>query len=323
VLQHLVRAQQFTVPGLSDLFDMTDRMRSKFGNREGRKAMRDWLAGTLMHAIFYEASTRTRFSFESGAQHLGMSVVSTDNAAQFSSAVKGETLEDSIRIHAGYAPDVIVLRHSEDGAAERAAAVVDAHGFRCHVINAGDGRQQHPTQALLDAYTIDRRFGAIDGLTVVMGGDLANGRTVRSLAYLLGKYTDVRIIFVAPAQLAIGSDILEYLDRHNVRYDQVSDIVSVLPEADVVYWTRLQVERITDRGFAAEMRELQQRSFTIRGEHLRLLKPRAIIMHPFPRKGEIATEVDADPRAYYFAQAENGMYVRMALLFTLVRDVRI
>jgi len=320
-MQHLLRSQQFSVEGLTKLYDMADRMRVTFGRKPDRQGMRTFLAGTLMHAIFYEASTRTRFSFESGAQHLGMSVVSTDNAAQFSSAVKGETLEDSIRVHAGYAPDVIVLRHPEDGAAERAAAVVDASGHACHVINAGDGRGQHPTQALLDAYTIDRHYGRIEGLTVLMGGDLANGRTVRSLAYLLGKYSEMRIIFVSPPQLAVGADILEYLDRHGVRHDQVSDMESVLPEADVVYWTRLQVERIADRGFAHEMRELQRASFTIRARHLRLLKERTIILHPFPRKGEIATEVDADPRAYYFHQAENGMYVRMALLFSLIKEL--
>ena len=320
---HVTRAQQFTREGLTRLFDATDRMRAEFRDAERRKHMHQWLDGTLMHSIFYEASTRTKFSFESGAAHLGMRVVSTENAKVFSSAVKGETLEDSMRVHAGYFPDVIVLRHYEDDAAERAVAVIDAAGFPCHVINAGAGCEQHPTQALLDAYTIDGKFGRLDDLTIIMGGDLKNGRTVRSLSYLLGKYNNIRIIFVSPEQLRIRPDIIEYLIRHKVSYDQTDDVKSVLPEADVVYWTRLQDERIEDRAFAEEMRRVQVASFTIRMEHMKLMKPSAILIHPFPRKGEIAIEVNADPRAYYFRQSDGGLFVRMAVIHSLCKGTQI
>jgi len=320
--QHIIRAQQFTKQGLQRIFALADEMRATLESG-CRQKMREYLSGTLMHAIFYEASTRTRFSFESAAQHLGMNVVSTDNASQFSSAVKGETLEDSIRVHAGYRPDVIVLRHGDDNAAERAARIIDTYGYTTHLINAGAGRQQHPTQAVLDAYTIARAFTTLNGLTVVMGGDLKNGRTVRSLAYLLGKFEDVKILFVSPPELRVGSDILEYLERHAIQYEQSADMHEALERADVVYWTRLQLERITDLDLAFRMREEQVKRFTIKAEHLHLLKERAIIMHPLPRMTEISTEVDRDPRARYFEQAQNGMYIRMAILVSLVQRIEI
>lgn len=236
---------------------------------------------------------------------LGGRVITTENAAEFSSVSKGETLEDTIRILNGYA-DLIVIRHFEVGAAERAAAV-----SRVPVINAGDGAGQHPTQALLDLYTIQKELGTIDGLRIAMVGDLAQGRTVRSLAYLLGKFQDVKIYFAAPPLLRMKEDILDYLKERNVFWEEESDLEKFLPQVNVVYQTRIQKERFGDR--IADYEKCRG-LYVINRETLRLLRRDAIIMHPLPRIDEIAMEVDTDPRAAYFRQAQNGLYVRMALL---------
>jgi aspartate carbamoyltransferase catalytic subunit len=302
-LRHVVEAQQFDRATLLDLFDLTARMEPIA--RSGGCVQ---YPNSIMATLFYEPSTRTRFSFETAMHRLGGRVISTENAAEFSSVSKGETLEDTIRILNGYA-DVIVLRHYEVGAALRASRV-----SRVPIVNAGDGVGQHPTQALLDLYTIRKEIGHIDGLRIAMVGDLAQGRTVRSLAYLLGKFEDVRVWFVAPPPLAMKDDILTYLRQHGVRYTEESSLEAVLPLVDVVYQTRIQKERFGDR---ITDYERCRGLYVINQESLRLMSPDAIVMHPLPRVGEIAPEVDADPRAAYFRQAENGLYVRMTLL-TLV-----
>ena len=259
----------------------------------------------IMGALFYEPSTRTRFSFETAMHRLGGRVISTENAGEFSSAAKGETLEDTIQILNGYV-DVVVIRHYEVGAAKRAAAVSKAP-----IINAGDGAGQHPTQSLLDLYTIRKEIGKIDGLKIAMVGDLAQGRTVRSLTYLLSKYRDIKLYFVAPALLKMKEDILEHLREHQVWYTEETDLDKVLPEVDVVYQTRIQKERFGDR--IADYEKCRG-VYIINGQALRLMRPKAIVMHPLPRLDEISMEVDSDPRAAYFRQAQNGLYVRMALL---------
>ncbi|HEV2492931.1 MAG TPA: aspartate carbamoyltransferase [Terriglobia bacterium] len=304
-LHHVLEAQQFDLATLVELFEVTRRMEDVV--RGG--GILDYQK-RVMATLFYEPSTRTRFSFETAMHRLGGRVVSTENAAEFSSVAKGETLEDTIRILNGYS-DVIVLRHYEVGAAKRAAAV-----SRVPIINAGDGVGQHPTQALLDLYTILKEIGRIDGLKIAMVGDLAQGRTVRSLAYLLSKYRDVKIYFVAPALLKMKEDILSHLRERNVWFAEESELGKVLPEVDVVYQTRVQKERFGDR--LADY-ERCRGVYVINQATLRLMKPHAIIMHPLPRLDEISMEVDQDPRAAYFRQAQNGLYVRMALL-TMVLD---
>ena len=260
--------------------------------------------GFQLAALFFEPSTRTRLSFESAMLRLGGRTMGTDNAREFSSAAKGETLEDTIRIVAGYS-DVIVLRHYEEGAARRAAAISDVP-----VINAGDGKGQHPTQALLDVYTIRDELGRLDGVKVAMVGDLANGRTVRSLAYLLSKYRDVSVWFVAPPQVGMGQDIKDYLDTNGVRWYEEQDLEAVLPRVDVVYQTRIQKERFA----SIEEYEAVAGIYTIGPREMDLLAPSSILMHPLPRVGEINPSVDADPRAAYFRQARNGVQIRMAVL---------
>lgn len=304
-LHHVLEAQQFDLATLAELFKVTRRMEDVV--RGG--GILDYQR-RVMATLFYEPSTRTRFSFETAMHRLGGRVVSTENAAEFSSVAKGETLEDTIRILNGYS-DVIVLRHYEVGAAKRAAAV-----SQVPIINAGDGAGQHPTQALLDLYTILKEIGRIDGLKIAMVGDLAQGRTVRSLAYLLSKYRDVKIYFVAPPLLKMKEDILEHLRERQVWFAEESELGKVLPQVDVVYQTRVQKERFGDR--LADY-ERCRGVYVINPAALRLMKPHAIVMHPLPRLDEITMDVDQDPRAAYFRQAQNGLYVRMALL-TMVLD---
>lgn len=295
---HVLESEQFSRAALEVLFARAGELRAD------PALAADRLRGRLLAALFYEPSTRTRLSFEAAMQRLGGRVMGTDNAKEFSSAAKGETLEDTIRIVSGYA-DVIVLRHPEEGAAKRAAAVADVP-----VVNGGDGRGEHPTQALLDLFTIQEELHRIDGVRVAMVGDLANGRTVRSLAALLTRFQDVEIVFVAPAQVAIRADTKRYLDAHGVSWTETQDLRSVLPDVDVVYQTRIQKERFDDPAEYDSVRGV----YVIDPDTMSRLRPDAILMHPLPRVDEIDPAVDDDPRAAYFRQARNGMHIRMALL---------
>jgi aspartate carbamoyltransferase catalytic subunit len=301
-LRHVVESQQFTRSFLEDLLSRAEEIKAEPHRFSGR------LNGRVMAALFYEPSTRTRLSFEAAMLRLGGQTMGTDNAREFSSAAKGETLEDTIRIVSGYA-DVIVLRHYEEGAAKRAASVSSVP-----LINAGDGPGQHPTQALLDLYTIRDELGRIDGLNIAMVGDLANGRTVRSLTYLLSKFRQIKIWFVAPPQVAMRDDLKAHLDEHHIPWVENDDLDAVLPEVDVVYQTRIQKERFTDPAQYEALKGI----YRIDDHALALMRKYAIVMHPLPRVDEIAPEVDADPRAAYFRQARNGLHIRMALLDRLL-----
>ena len=301
-LRHVVESQQFSRSLLEELFARSEEMKREPHRFMGR------LAGQVMAALFYEPSTRTRLSFEAAMIRLGGQAMGTDNAREFSSAAKGETLEDSIRIVSGYA-DVIVLRHNQEGAARRAAAVSSVP-----VINAGDGTGQHPTQALLDLYTIKDELGRIDGVRVAMVGDLANGRTVRSLTYLLSKFKDIKVWFVAPPAVAMRKDLKEHLDEHRIPWVETEDLDAVLPEVDVVYMTRIQKERFSDPAAYEAVKGV----YRLDAGSLALMRKYAIVMHPLPRVDEISAEVDDDPRAAYFRQARNGLHIRMALLDRLL-----
>jgi aspartate carbamoyltransferase catalytic subunit len=300
-LTHVIESQQFTVPLLMELFDRT-RLMERIVARGGTQ---DY-AGKIMASLFYEPSTRTRFCFEAAMYRLGGRVLSTEHARVFSSAIESEQLEDTIRIISGYA-DVIVLRHTEEGGARRAAAVSGVP-----VVNAGDGRGgQHPTQALLDLYTIYRERHTLDGLTIAIVGDLDRGRTARSLAYLLSKFERVKIHFVSPPEVQMRQDILDHLDEHDTWYDLLNDVRAVAGEVDVIYQTRIRPERVTDRASLGRC--------AIDAHLLGMMKPDAMILHPLPRTVEIDKAVDADPRALYFKQTTNGLFIRMALL-TLLWD---
>jgi aspartate carbamoyltransferase catalytic subunit len=307
-LHHVVEAQDFNRGMLEELFESAHIM-----ERVVARGGSNLLAGRIMASLFYEESTRTRFSFETAMLRLGGSVISTENARQFSSVSKGETLEDTIRIMNAYA-DVIILRHYESGAARRAADI-----SRVPIINGGDGTGQHPTQAFLDLYTIQKELGHIDDLSIAVVGDLANGRTVRSLCYLLAKYRNVRIHMVAPEVVRMRDDIKAYLVRHDVWFREETDLRAIAPELDVVYQTRIQKERFGDR---TEDYLAARGVYIVDRELLQSLKARSIVMHPLPRIEEINVDVDSDTRAAYFRQAQNGLYIRMAILAAcLGRDV--
>ena len=306
-LSHVVEAQQFDRALMGQIFsiarEMEDVVQHYGSNILNRR---------VMASLFYEPSTRTRLSFESAMRRLGGEVITTESAQEFSSAAKGETLEDTIQIVAGYA-DVIVLRHFESGASKRAAAISPVP-----ILNAGDGPGQHPTQALLDMYTIERELGRVDGISVAMVGDLANGRTVRSLCYLLAKFSEPRIYFVSPPVVSMGGDIKEYLSRHGVQFEEKDDLLDVAENVDVIYQTRIQRERFGDR---IQDYERARGQYIIDKSVLDRMQEHAIVMHPLPRVDEIvACEVDGDPRAAYFRQAHNGLYVRMALLRMVLAD---
>jgi len=301
-LNGVIESQQFDQQTLNEIFRIAAEMETMRSS--------DQLKGRMMASLFYEPSTRTRLSFEAAMCRLGGSVISTENAQQFSSKAKGESLEDSIRVISGYC-DVIVLRYHKEGGASRAQKF-----SKVPVINAGDGKGQHPTQALLDLYTIIKAFGKISGLTIAMVGDLANGRTVRSLSYLLGKhYSDNKIIFVSPSQTRMGEDVKQYLTSCNISWEETDDLKNVAPSSDVIYQTRVQRERFQDVDPATYEKVIKEsEKFNINSDTLASMKKDSIIMHPLPRVTEISYAVDSDPRARYFEQAENGLYVRMALL---------
>ena len=297
--QHIIESQQFDPVLVHQLFSLADRLQKKVPQS---------LEGKIMATLFYEPSTRTRFSFESAMLKLGGNVISTENAREFSSAAKGESLEDTVRVVGSYA-DVIILRHHEEGAAKRAAAVSEVP-----IINAGDGAGQHPTQALLDLYTIWRYNKKIEKSRVVFVGDLKYGRTVRSLAYLLGKYPGVTISFVSPPELRVGNDIRAYLKRHRIEFSEPSSLEEAIADADVVYMTRIQKERFKNQ---KEHKKLEG-SYRLTREHADSMKKGAIIMHPLPRVNEISPDVDTSEKAAYFKQVRYGLFLRMAILESIL-----
>jgi aspartate carbamoyltransferase len=282
-MDHLLSVDQFSLEFLDEIFKSSKRM------KEGHFNPR-MLYGKLSTNLFYEPSSRTSSSFFSAMTRLGGSVIPI-NDVKYSSVSKGEDLEDTIRTMGCYS-DIIIMRHNIEGSAAIAAAVSEVP-----IINAGDGKGEHPTQALLDYFTIRDKFKTLDGLNIAFSGDLMYGRTVHSLVKLLRQY-DVTCTFIAPEPFQMPE---EYVRPGDVITDSLYDI----PNADVVYLTRVQKER-----HSAELD--YEYKFTV--EHLDLLKETSIIMHPLPRVGEISRKVDGDPRAYYFKQMQNGLYVRMALL---------
>ncbi|NOZ26800.1 MAG: aspartate carbamoyltransferase [Chloroflexi bacterium] len=294
----ILSVRQFNRENLKYIFRVAEEMRSmveRFGSA-------DLLQGKVLANLFYEPSTRTSSSFSAAMQRLGGRVIAI-NEVVYSSVSKGESLPDTVRTLECYA-DVIVLRHPEVGAAATAARYT-----RKPIINAGDGVGEHPTQALLDLFTIQEELGRIDGLKVAMVGDLKYGRTVHSLTRLLCLY-DVDLYFVSPDILAMPQEILQEVQEVGLDYMETQDIHDVIQDVDVLYVTRVQRERFTDLSQYEAVKDY----YIVDPELMALAKEEMIIMHPFPRVGEISYAVDSDPRAAYFRQMVNGMYIRMALL---------
>jgi aspartate carbamoyltransferase catalytic subunit len=297
-LKHFIESQQLDLDTIFSLFKTTDKLR-----KDGVKTP---LNKKILATLFYEPSTRTRLSFEAAMLKLGGGVISTENAKEFSSAIKGESLEDTVRVISKYS-DIIVIRHYEEGASKIAASVSPVP-----IINGGDGTGQHPTQALLDLYTIWKEIGKLDGITIVMVGDLKYGRTVKSLCYLLGKFQNIKIIFVAPKNLLITDDIKVYLKKHSISFEEQTELNKVLPKADVLYMTRIQRERMAEE----EYKNIKG-IYKITQDNLNLLKKSARILHPLPHVEEINIPIkieQKDKKIAYFRQAENGLYIRMALI---------
>ena len=294
----ILSVKQFTREDLEYIFAVAHEMRVMVE----RVGTFDLLKGKILANLFYEPSTRTSSSFTAAMERLGGSVIPI-NEVRYSSVAKGESLPDTVRTLECYA-DVIVLRHPEVG-----SAAIAAQAARKPVINAGDGIGEHPTQALLDAFTIREELGHIDGLTVTLLGDLKHGRTVHSLARLLSLYK-VRLNYVSPDILRMPPELIEELKAKGVEQTEYATLDPCLAETDVLYVTRVQKERFADDAVYESVKD----AYIIDKDVMKKAKARMIVMHPLPRVGEIDPAIDDDPRAAYFRQMEYGLYVRMALL---------
>lgn len=295
----ILSALQFTRSDVEGLFHVAEDLRRVYERGERLNIA----TGKIMFTAFFEPSTRTRLSFQFAMVKMGGAVIDL-GAEEVTSIVKGESPEDTLRTVDSYEPDLVVVRHKEPGFAAKAAQIC-----RAPVINAGDGYNEHPTQALLDVYTIWRIFGRVDGIKIGMIGDLKYGRTISSLSYTLSNFRDVEIYFISPAELKPREEILKVLDQRRVRYELYEKPEDVLEKLDVIYVTRLQRERMKPEDY-----EKLKGSYTITYDYLRRFKKIPIILHPLPRVWELTPDVDVLPQAMYFEQAKNGLYIRMALI---------
>jgi aspartate carbamoyltransferase catalytic subunit len=315
-LYHVMIAQQFDRPQMDDLGTLATLIRRIAKTEEGIKFLQGQLSHKRAMLYFSQPSSRTFLSFCAACQILGISIGEVRDTAT-SSEFKGESKEDSVRTFSSYF-DLIIMRSQMGGLAERMAWVLSNSERPIPIINAGSGKDQHPTQALLDIYTLQRSFedhGGIDGKTILFTGDLLRGRTVRSLVWLLTAYRNVKQIFTAPTDLQISDDILAMLDQQKITYQRTDDFKSLIPEADAIYMTRIQDEWDTQNTGHGNERDISKYSFT--GDDLKRLKKSAVILHPLPRRSEISTDVDNDPRAVYWRQMRNGMWIRTALIATI------
>lgn len=301
----ILTADQFTHADLDSIMKNAAKMKKIVLSRGST----DVLKGKIMTALFYEPSSRTFGSFIASMQRLGGGFVPLQGVA-YSSVIKGETLADTVRTFESYS-DVIVIRHAEVGSAKVAAEFSEKP-----VINAGDGVGEHPTQSLLDLYTIIDHFDTVQGLTITMVGDLLNGRTIHSLAKLLSQYKRVTLNLIAPDLLRLPQSLLDVLKERKVHITEGDKLDEVLGSTDVLYVTRVQKERFTD----LDIYEKLKHRYVITKDTANKMKKSAIIMHPLPRVGEISLEVDLDHRSVYLReQMRNGMYIRMALLSLLLK----
>ncbi len=292
-----------------DLISITDYSREeyleimKLAAEYEANPNQDRLKGKVVASLFFEPSTRTRLSFEAAISRLGGRIVGIADP-ESSSAVKGETLHDTIRMVSNYA-DLIVMRHPLEGAARYAAEVSPVP-----VINAGDGANQHPTQTLLDLYSILKTQGTLDNINIFMVGDLKYGRTVHSLLMALSEFENPIFNFIAPPELQIPEEYKMHLREKGIRYFEHREFTEIISEADIIYMTRVQKERFSDPIEYEQVKNV----YILRNEMLQQTKPNLKILHPLPRVNEIHTDVDKNEKAYYFTQALNGMYTREAII---------
>ncbi len=300
-MRHLMSPLDFTTQELDKLFDLANSI------EKNPQQYAHSCDGKIMATCFYEPSTRTRLSFESAMTRLGGQVIGFSDAGS-SSAAKGESVSDTIRVISCYA-DICAMRHPKEG-----APMVAAEKSGIPVINAGDGGHQHPTQTLTDLLTIRSMKGRLDNFTIGLCGDLKFGRTVHSLIHALERYENIRFIFISPEELRIPDYIIESLKAKNIPYEEVISLDTVMPELDLLYMTRVQKERFFNEEDYVRLKDF----YILNTEKMELAKPDMLVLHPLPRVNEISVEVDEDPRAAYFKQAQYGVYVRMALILTLL-----
>lgn len=301
MLRHLLNPLDFTVEELDELFTLAEDI----GNNQKKYA--HVCDGKTLATCFYEPSTRTRLSFEAAMYNLGGNVLGFSEASS-SSAAKGESVADTIRVISCYA-DICAMRHPKEG-----AAFVAAEHSHIPVINAGDGGHQHPTQTLTDLLTIRNLKGRLDDFTIGLCGDLKFGRTVHSLINALSRYNNINFIFISPEELKVPDYIIEMLNVKGISYKQVINLEEVIGELDILYMTRVQRERFFNEEDYVRLKDF----YILTKDKLNHARNDMIVLHPLPRVNEISVEVDDDPRAAYFKQAQFGVYVRMALIMTLL-----
>jgi aspartate carbamoyltransferase catalytic subunit len=312
---HIVTTNIFNRSLLDDLCQLTTIVRTMAKSREGARYLQELLPNRRAMLYFTQPSTRTFLSMNNACHILGIRT-SEIRDQEVSSEAKGESFEDSIRTFSSYV-DLIVMRTPQPGYAARAATLMDSIPRPVPVINAGSGKDQHPTQALLDIYTLERSFenaGGLDGKTIGMMGDLKRGRTVRSLCRLMRYYRDVRIVFISPAAFEMEPDIKDYLREHDIEFSETGNSHGALPDLDAIYVTRMQSEH----DIAGESSDVDLTQFSIGADELKMMKSSAFIMHPLPRGPEIHLSVDTDPRAMYWRQERNGMWIRAALIASVL-----
>jgi len=321
---HVLFSQQFDRKNLDLLCQVAEKARMIHKDRvEGRKFLKSLLFGTYALNFFHQPSTRTFLSFQTAQEILGMGVRDIRDPST-SSEAKGETLEDSIRTFSSYF-DLVIMRHKDEQAAELGVWVLNKSERRIPIINAGSGKDQHPTQALTDVYTLYKSFdGKIDDRTIIMVGDLARGRTVRSLSYLMKNYQGMRLIFVSPSYSRVGDDIRSFLDRHQISYREADNLEEVIPIADAIYMTRVQDEwdqKDQSEPIPGQVKIPQpvDPKYKFKKEYLDLMKEDAVLMHPLPKRDEIDEEVgySSDKRVVFWRQERNGMWMRVALIATI------
>ena len=312
---HIIDSEPFHRTFLDEICALATEIRAVAKSRDGRLGLQALLGDRRAMLYFTQPSTRTFLSFNNACHILGIRTSEIRDPST-SSEVKGETLEDSIRTFSSYV-DVVIMRSAEPGLAARAARMMDSIARPIPIVNAGSGPDQHPTQALLDVYTLERSFaerGGIEGKAIGMMGDLARGRTVRSLCHLLRHYPGVRLWFLSPPGFRMRGDVKDLLERHGIEFEETESPSEILPELDALYLTRLQSEY----DGPGETARFDHARFGVGPRELARMKPDAIVMHPLPRGPELDPQTDEDPRAMYWRQERNGMWVRVALLIRIL-----
>lgn len=317
VLKHVLNSGQFKLADLQHIFMLSDKIRSFNDSKDGLLYLRSLLSHKRAMLFFSQPSTRTFLSFQAACHILGMHTSDIRDPST-SSEKKGETIEDSLRTFSSYV-DIIIMRSPTAGLCERIANMLDNTKSAVPIINAGSGPDEHPTQALLDLYTLSRAFkdiGGINGKTICMTGDLKRGRTVRSLSFLLTHYANINIIFCSPEAFRIEADLRDHLTTSkHVTFAETTDFTAAISSADAIYMTRIQDEY---DALDPSLKGIDTSKFNLTAAHLPALKPTCKILHPMPRRQELDPAIDQDPRAEYWKQQRNGMWIRTALIAMLL-----